>query len=128
MRLLLTDLDAKQRQQVCNGCGAKGWPLSLIRPPQLCFADACDQHDLDYWTGGGWRAKRRADRALWAATLEALERWLDDDLHTEPPTPPSADAILLRVMVAIAIHSAVVAGGFLAFHWTRHPRTKADLP
>jgi hypothetical protein len=126
-RILVDELTPVQRSAIVNGCGAKGRALAWLRPPQLCYAPACDQHDVDYWQGGGWAAKHRADRALWVATLDALGRWLDDDLHTEPLTPPDGTAVLLRVATAIAIHAAVVAGGFLAFHWTHRPRTRADL-
>ncbi len=49
-----------------NGCGGQG---SVIDPPELRFADACDDHDLAYGLGGTPADRKAADREFRRAML-----------------------------------------------------------
>lgn len=115
----LVDLTASQRAAICNGCGSKGGPFAWLKPPKLCFTDACDQHDLAYWVGGDAGAKARADLDLWIGCSEALEAW-------EAEKPRGRIGVALRWVAAWVFWQAVRLGGRWSFHYGR-PRTDADL-
>jgi hypothetical protein len=117
--IVVEDLSPVQRRAICNGCGSKGGPFARVRPAQLCYEPACDQHDLDYWVGGSAIDKHVADDALYETSLLLLAKWNREK-------PRGRVGVALRRLAAWLEHQAVRFFGMWAFHYGR-PRTEADL-
>lgn len=66
-----SELSEFQRDDVSNGCGAKGcW----LRPPSFMFTASCDQHDFYYWRGASEADRVEADEAFLRAMLKDASR------------------------------------------------------
>jgi hypothetical protein len=111
-RLTLAGLTTTERRIICNGAGPKGWGWLI---PDLCFGEAADAHDLDYWIGGGPHHKLLADTRFFIGCLGTV---LDHEVGFL--------RACLRLALSFIYWLAVVVGGWCAFHWGRR-RGWADL-
>ena len=114
-RILVHELTPFQKSVICNGVGPKNCPFLCWLIPEFTFHRAADQHDLDYWQGGGIRGKVMADARFCSKCLLSAGR---------ENTWPRALAI---VSLSFIYFSAVALGGWLCFYWGKR-RTRADLP
>lgn len=103
-------LSPAQRYVICNGCGAKGGMFGWLRPPALCFSDACERHDYAYWVGGTKGDRYVADRRFWSACKRAVWEWAD--LRGYGPI-----RVAIRMCAAWVFYVAVRVGGRKAFHY-----------
>ena len=62
--LKFRNLTDDQRAEICNGCGAMG---GWFQPPDYIFTASCDQHDFNYWLGGGDAERKKADLQFYQA-------------------------------------------------------------
>ena len=99
---------------LCNGCGPQnaGWARPFI--PQFVFKSAGDEHDWDYWVGGGMGDYARANLRFYANCLLAISRF--SPMWKWPGH--LAAAHLYYVLVKV--------GGELSFRWGRQ-RTHEEM-
>lgn len=66
-----SQLSARQRGLIANGCGGKG---GWLKPPSFRFNANCDQHDFYYWRGGTEEDRKTADKEFLVIMLEDANR------------------------------------------------------
>jgi hypothetical protein len=108
----MKDLTVAQRLIICNGAGPKGWGWLV---PDLCFREAANVHDLNYWIGGGPQHKLLADTRFFIGCLETV---LDSKIGFW--------RACLRLGLSFIYWFAVAVCGWCAFHWGRR-RGLAEL-
>jgi endogenous inhibitor of DNA gyrase (YacG/DUF329 family) len=100
------DLTAEQRSIICNGCGPKGGWIPV--PEFFCHA-SCDHHDFNYWLGGDWHDRLKADNQFY--------REMRRDAGWSP----------LKLAIALTYFLAVRACGAACFHFADQMRDEYDL-
>lgn len=65
-----SELTLEEKQQICNGCGAKG---GLIKSPDFLFKASCDHHDYYYYLGGTEADRKVADDLFYCYMREDIK-------------------------------------------------------
>lgn len=64
-------LTAKQKSEICNGCGGKG---GWVKPPhRKFFEEECNQHDFNYFLGFTEEHRKKADLQLRDAMISKVK-------------------------------------------------------
>lgn len=61
----LKDLNKYDKLLICNGCGPDGFK-GKFKGVDFIFKDDCNQHDVDYWSGGHEEQRKEADERFYA--------------------------------------------------------------
>lgn len=60
------DLTPGEKSAICNGCGAKGYPIKV---PDFIFIADCNLHDYNYTVGGIEADRLKYDKGFYKAML-----------------------------------------------------------
>lgn len=106
----------QELEALCNGVGPQygGWLCKLI-PLRALFDKAADEHDWDYWVGGGKEQYIRANLRFLAGCLRAVSD--NSPLHYMLP----------HACMAVVYFLLVKWGGRLSFSWRPQPRTQEEM-
>lgn len=108
-----SELTPTQKQEITNGCGAKG---SWIKVPNFLFKASCNQHDFYYWRGATEKYREKADKEFYdmmKIDIASRNYWFVKRMWYKT--------------WAKTYYEAVRLGGAKAFYYAKEQRTEADL-
>lgn len=67
-KIAYENLTAKEKKEICNGCGGKG---GFVKPPHKAFYKAsCNHHDYAYFVGCTKEDKNKADKMFYELMIK----------------------------------------------------------